>query len=272
MPQADIEINGTAASDENLPIDTLVQLSNNDAGDETTYLWEIVDQPEGTADSLSSTSIENPTITPEKEGTYLLQLTVDQGLGSEVVDRKLFRVRQLKTNNTLQAAEETTEADSSRGWSTAEINTIKDHDNKLVTGIIIAGVAGAAGIVQGDVVQVTGVTTIKSGLPGEEDLPTFEVVLATNTEVIHEPLGVVISTPDGSTTPASGDIILVRYLGLFETVFTGTPTAGDPVYVNDTGDVSLSVGTNHRRIGHAINPSGGNYNLFINGLDSDEDI
>ena len=47
MPQAAIEINAVEASDENLPIDTLVQLSNNDVGDETTYLWEIVSQPPG---------------------------------------------------------------------------------------------------------------------------------------------------------------------------------------------------------------------------------
>ena len=99
--QADIEFNGTAASDEDLPINTLVQLSNNDLGDETTYLWELVSQPVGAADALSATNIKAPTLTPRKEGTYLLQLTVDATFPTEVVDRKIFRIRQLKSDDVM---------------------------------------------------------------------------------------------------------------------------------------------------------------------------
>ena len=39
MPQAKIEINGTAGSDEDLPINVLVQLSNEDVGGEVTYTY-----------------------------------------------------------------------------------------------------------------------------------------------------------------------------------------------------------------------------------------
>ena len=138
MPQADIEINGTAASDEDLPINTLVQLSNNDVGDESTYLWEIVSQPTGPVDALSATNIEGPTLTPLKEGTYLLQLTVDQGLPTEQVDRKLFRIRVIKTFVGLIAAEETVEADPTEGWKTRQNDTLRRYGDLAVGGIVIA--------------------------------------------------------------------------------------------------------------------------------------
>ena len=64
MPQALITVNAVVGSNDDLPIDTLVTLANDNVGGETTYLWEIVDQPVGTADTLSSTSAPSVTFTP----------------------------------------------------------------------------------------------------------------------------------------------------------------------------------------------------------------
>lgn len=267
MPQADIEFNGTAASDEDLPINTLVQLSNNDVGDESTYDWEIVSQPAGTADALSSLTIENPTLTPKKEDAYLVQLTVDLGLPSEVVDRKLFRIRRLKTFNRLVAAEETIEADSDEGYKTAQNATLADHDNRLVTGTVLCGVAGTA-LSIGDIAKVTEIATIKSTLPGEEVLPELSAALATVADVTSIPVAMVIGAPDGTGAVGIGDLVLVRYLGLFlEATFTGVPSAiGDPVYISDTGVPALAVGTNTRQLGVVANFGAGEYTVFVNGL------
>lgn len=268
MPQADIEFNGTPASDEDLPINVLVQLSNNDIGDESTYDWEIVSQPEGPADALSSVNIENPTLTPTKEGSYHLQLTVDIGLPSEVIDRKIFRLRQLKTFNRLVAAEETIEVDPDEGYKTAQNATLQDHDNRLVTGLVVCGIAGNA-LTAGDVIKITEVVTIKSTLPGEEDLPEFSDALATLADVAFVPLGVVIGKPDGSAGVGVGEPVLVMFTGLFTVAtFAGVPVLGDPVYVSDTGVPALVPGTNSRVIGHVANVGAGVYTAYINGLQS----
>lgn len=268
MPQADIEFNGTPASDEDFPINVLVQLSNNDIGDESTYDWEVVSQPEGTPDVLSSVNIENPTLTPTKEGSYHLQLTIDIGLPSEVIDRKIFRLRQLKTFNRLIAAEESIEVDADEGWKTAQNATIQDHDNRLVTGLVICGVAGNA-LTAGDIVKVTEVVTIKATLPGEEDLPEFSDALATLADVASSPLAVVIGAPDGSAGMGPGELVLVMFAGLFNAVtFAGAPTLGDDVYVSDTGVPVLVPGTNTRVIGTVVNVGAGVYTALINGLHS----
>ena len=57
MPQALIKINAVIGSDDDLPLDTLVQLDNENIGGEVTYLWEILDQPAGTPDVSSPCTI-----------------------------------------------------------------------------------------------------------------------------------------------------------------------------------------------------------------------
>lgn len=268
MPQADIEFNGTAASDEDLPINTLVQLSNNDIGDETTYDWETVSQPEGAADVLSSVNIENPTFTPTKEGSYHFQLTIDIGLPTEIIDRKIFRIRHLKTFNRLVAAEESIEVDADEGYKTAQNATLQDHDNRLVTGFVICGVSAGA-LTAGDIVKVTEKSTIKAALPGEEDLPEFSIALATASDIEASTLGVIISAPDGSAGVGAGAPVLAMFAGLFTAAtFAGVPVLGDPVFVSDTGVPSLVPGSNTRQIGIVANVGAGVYMAFINGLQS----
>ena len=265
MPQASIEINGSAISNENLPINTLVQLSNLDVGDESTYLWEIVDQPPGTADALSSTSIENPTITPKKEHTYLVQLTVDLGLPSEVVDRKIFRVRSLTTNMALVATEETTEGVSG-AWSVDQNETLQTLINRIYGGAVIVCQANGA-VNAGDTVTPTGIATLKSGLPGVERVPDVSPIDGTDAAIATKVVGVVLGKPDGTSAVLDNGVCLVRFSGLLDVVsFTGTPTAGDPVFVSDAGTPALAVGSNSRTIGVVVDATAGAWKPFLFGL------
>lgn len=265
MPQARIKINGVLGSNTDLPINTLVQLDNQNIGGESTYNWTILDQPPGTADTFSSPTLQNPTFTPKKEGTYLIELVVNQGLSDEQKNRVVVGILQLKTRERIPAAGETTEADTADGWALANNAMLRRMDLLFADPGILVGVAGAAGLVRGDVLRCTALATIKTGLPGQEQVPSFTKALATTLAQVDELLVVLESGVDGSTTPASGALIKVRYIGKF-TGLSGTPAVGDPVYVSDTGVLTLAAGTVRRQLGSVARVSGGLYDVWCNGV------
>ncbi len=172
MPQAKISINGVDGSNDNLPINTLVQLSNDNSGGEFSYAWTILNQPDGPTDSLSATNIQNPTLTPKKEGTYLVQLIVNGSLE----DVQIAAIRYLKSLERAPAAGETTEDSEAEGWEIAQ-NNLNSRVDALVgdPGTLVA-VAGQAGLVAGNIVRATTTAVIKSGLPGQETLPSVTLV------------------------------------------------------------------------------------------------
>jgi hypothetical protein len=263
MPSAIIKVNGVAGSNDDLPINALVSLDNQSSGGEIAYQWTILDQPPGPADALSNPFIQNPTFTPKKEGTYLLQLIVNGGPG-QLVDTAIVGVRQVKTRERVPAAQETAE-DGPRGWAGAAGSMLQRVDAMAADPGVFVGVAGAAGLLPGDVLKVVGTTTIKSGLPGQEVVPTFNKALATLHANVESLLCILESGVDGSLTPAAGALIRVRPFGLFKGA-TGVPSAiGDPVFVSDAGAVALTPGTNVRRIGAVASFAAGLYDIWTDG-------
>lgn len=264
MPQADIEINAVASSNEDLPINTLVQFSNNDVGDESTYAWSIISQPPGAADAFSSLIIENPTLTPLKEDTYLVQLIVDQGLAGESVDRKLFRVRRLKTDAALIAVSETTQG-TQNAWAYPQNETLGKILNRIYDGIIIVAQASEP-LTVGATVELSATTIIKSGLPGAERVPNASNINATDPNVVSKIVGIAVGQPNGSTSVTTNDMVLVRMEGLFDVAHTGTPAVGDFVFMNDSGVLSLTPGTNRRQLGVVIDATPGAWRAFLTTL------
>lgn len=257
MTQALITVNGVAASNTDLPINTLVQLDNTNNGGETTYKWTILDQPPGTADTLSSTTIKNPTFTPNKEGSYLIQEIVNEGLSDEQIGYRVCAVRQLKTRTRVPAAGETTQADTNDGWAAHVNESLRLLDSlRADPGIIVAQLG--YGATAQDVVRFTGVATIKAGLPGEEKVPVVTQALATNAYVLTEELGLVIAAVDGGAL-TNGKLAYVRVFGMV-TNATSAALAGAAdeaaVYVSDTGTLDDVVGTNTRRVGKVIDATG----------------
>jgi hypothetical protein len=262
-PAANIEINGAAASDDDLPINTLVQLSNADVGGEVTYFWEILDQPEGTADVLSSSGIENPTFTPKKEGSYLLRLTVNDTLATEVTDTKISAVRYLRTNEREIAAMETVEVDPALGWKPAVNRQLRKLNVAGTDANTFAALnPGASAPTTGDVVFFNATDTIKTGLPGEERLLVSALALATVAANVNGTLAVVTGTPSG-VAPTINAVILCRHFGLVEQTEAGAPTVGDLVYVSDTAQPALVAGTNSRVIGRVVTVGGGAWRWLI---------
>lgn len=266
-PQARIEINSVPGSNDDLPINTLVQLSNQDLGGELTYTWAILDQPPGTADVLSSTSLENPTLTPKKEGTYLLQLIVNFGLPDEQIDRAIVGIRQLKTRERIPAAGETNENDTARGWASA-VNALYQRIDALLSdpGIIIGANTSGSTLTRGDVVRVTSGQVIKGGLPGQETVPGFVKAPATTLSDLDELLCVVEGDVLGNPGVSAGALTKVRYIGRLASLSLGSGAVGDPVYVSDTATISTTVGTYRRQIGSIMSVSGGLRDIWFDGV------
>ena len=267
MTQALITINAVPGSDDDLPIGVLVQLSNQNIGGELTYLWAIIDQPQGVVDSLSSTTILNPTFTPRKEGSYLLRLIVNLGLPDEQRNQVVAAVRQLKTLERVPAAGETTEVDVADGWATPVDSLLRRLDSQIADPGTLVGVnASGSTRARGDVLRVTSGVVIKSGLPGQETLPGFVLALATSVANLDELLCVMDSALDGSLSVASNGLMRVRFVGRIPSLPLGAGAVGDSVYVSNAGAVSATPGTYKRRIGSIMAVSGGNRDVWIDGV------
>jgi hypothetical protein len=269
MAQAKITINAVAGSNDDLPINTIVQLNNLNVGGELTYAWVILTQPPGPSDLLSNSVIQNPTFTPKKEGTYLIKLTVNATLPSEQSDTQIVGIRLLKSRNRLPAPGETIQDSTTGGWAEPSMNTLLRGDDALLSnpppfvGLNQSGGALAAGTV----VQVTSNPTIKTGLPGQETVPGFVTAPATALANVDSLLGVVVSDTFGSTTVANGALMVVRYIGRY----AGAPftaAAGTPVYVSNTATLSTTAGTIQRQIGTVMGPGavGGTSDVWLDAV------
>lgn len=266
MPQSLIKINAVIGSDTDLPINTLIQLDNQNIGGEVSYKWSILDQPAGAADSLSSTTIQNPTFTPKKEGTYLIKLIVNEGLPDEDTDTVVAGILQLKIRERIPAAGETTEADVSRGWAVDTNNFLRFIDDSLATPSTAVGANSHSGtLARGTVVRVTSGQVIKSGLPGQETVPGFVPAPATAGANVDELLAVIESGVDGSDPVAIGALCFARIIGRIAALPLGAGAVGDPVYVSDAAAISTTPGTNLRQVGSIMAVSGVNRDIWFSG-------
>lgn len=271
MPQSKITVNASVGSNTALPLNTLVALDNLNTGGELTYNWSILDQPPGAADNLSAPTAQNPFFTPKKEGTYLLRLIVNQGLVSEQEDRVVCGVLQLKTLQRIPAAGETTEADSADGWATANNAMLRSMDALLSDPGIFVGVNASGGtLTRGDVLKAVASSTIKATLPGQEIVPGMAKALATLTANVDEPLVVCEGTVAGASSVPNGALMKMRFLGRYAGATSGAPAAvGDPVYVSDTGTLSLTEGTIRRKVGSAMT-AGTTYDVWFAGVGGED--
>jgi PKD domain len=260
VTRALIQVNGVDGSNDNVPIATLVTLNNDGNGGELTYLWTIIDQPEGATDSLSSTVIQNPTFTPNKEGTYKLSLVVNQNLADESDTTAIVAVRQLKSFQRVPAATETFEDSAQTGWKHSvnqqliELDSVQGDANRIVA-------YASASCALGMVVQFSGVQVIKSGLPGQTTVSQV-APLATGTIATGVSFGVIEASVAGGAIPSN--LVYVRALGLVGHSFTGSPAVGDPVYVDATTSQPTLVAS-ARQIGYAVQAGGGTYQFFTDG-------
>jgi len=264
MARALIEINTVVGSNNDLPIDTLVQLSNSDNGGELTYLWEWVDKPEGSTAAFSDPAIENPTFTPDVEGTYLIRLTVNRTLATESVNKVICGVKQMKSGMRVPAAGETTEESTSRGWARDLNRAMRIIDTGFADPCVITGQADV-NLTKGNVVVVSGMATIKAGLPGEELVPVFEEAQASSANEMDRTLYIVETDIAGNTSITANELFRARLAGIVGPLALGAGSVLDSVYVTDAAAISVTPGTYTRRIGHIVYTDGSDYYVSVDG-------
>lgn len=83
----------------------------------TNYSWVLLDRPDASAAVLVPTfNAYEIQITPDVQGSYLIQVTVDNGAGSENVSSGIVSVNTLKKSISIPAAGEETELSTTKGW------------------------------------------------------------------------------------------------------------------------------------------------------------
>ncbi|MDT8420067.1 MAG: PKD domain-containing protein [Desulfuromonadales bacterium] len=79
-----------AGADQDVATGTTVTLSGSGSvdpdDDPLTFSWAFTSRPAGSTATLSDTAAENPTFTADREGTYVLQLTVNDGTVNSTAD------------------------------------------------------------------------------------------------------------------------------------------------------------------------------------------
>jgi PKD repeat protein len=248
---ASIRANATTPPLLEAAINTPIALSNSDNTGVTTWTWSIVDQPPGPVDALTSTSSATPSITPTKEGTYIVQLIVNQGYGDiESTNRAAIAVRQVKTGRRIPAASEQLEADPTDGWATALNEIARAHESAIYGGALAAAKAGGT-LARKSVVALAEATIIKASLPGEELIPVALQASASTASIATDMLGVLEGTLQG-TDAVLGNQIIVRTQGIVRGLSLGAVSIGADVYVTNAGAISTTPGTYPRRIGKVI--------------------
>lgn len=247
MPAAQIKINAVVGSNNDLPINTIVNLDNQNIGGETSFLWTIIDQPPGAADALSSTIIQNPTFTPKKEGTYLIQLQVNGN--PLLIDLVIVGIRNLKTRDRIPAAHETDEDSLTRGWA----KPTHDLWTRLVNlagdpGVVVGRLP--AGGTEGTFFTPTSRAILKTGLPGQEDIANFLFLGATTDLCLRREMFLLLGGVDGAAVVPVGGLARLRKTGLF----AGGPAGvvAQAVYADNAGALSATPGTVPRRVGHYL--------------------
>lgn len=262
--RAKIKINSVAGSRIDISPGAVVNLSNDGLGDESTYLWELIDVPEGSTAVLSSSSIAAPHFTADIEGSYLIKLTVNRTLDDEDIDQAIAGVLQYRSATRIPAAGESTEVSLARGWARDVNRALQKFDRLTSDPTAVIGLASEL-LSRGRVVAIDGAGTIMTSTPGEATVPNFTPALATDADLMQEPLYLVDHTPTGGLSASSADPVFARMYGVVGPITLGGGGVGGKLYVTDTGSLSTSPGTNVRRVGTIAYVDGSDYWIHFNG-------
>jgi hypothetical protein len=121
--------------------------------------------------------------------------------------------------------------------------------------LTVPAVANSAGITRGTIVFFSGLSV---------DKPRVSTVLANSVDRVNGQLGYLMGTTETSGTTALDSPVTVMLWGCV-TGLAGAPTVGDPVFVDDTGQISLTAGTYKRQIGEVLASSAGTYSMLFTG-------
>jgi len=210
-----------------------VTLSLSDLTGVTSFNWTFVSKPVGSSAALSSATVASPTFTPDVEGTYLVQCTVNSG---EAYAKNAIAFTTERLALRKPAAGETTEFSSDSGWREA-LNELFDVAD---TGIkVYSQVAASAAVVSDAATDFDKDYTIPANTLVEGSVIKIRAqgiitsVAAGGAVTIAYKIGSTVIRSDGFT-PVGNDIfsadieLIVRTVGAGGTII-GSTIGGETV-------------------------------------------
>jgi len=246
-----ILINTNPSPELDVPINVAAQLDTNTAG--ATFAWTLLDRPNpSTSAVISNPAIQNPTITPDCSGSYLVRLIID----GSTTEFGLFSVQTKRMKQRIPAAGEGDPAlggalADTESWATDVERFWRYIDDFYARGHLEICYNNSGGaLVKGNTVFVSGVQTLDSGLPETQIIPAVQKASAAS-EATLGVLGLVLGkVGDLSSTVGSGELAIVVFGGLLTGVNTAGYSLNDLLYVSDSsGGYSDSEGTIYYEIG-----------------------
>ncbi|HEY7642596.1 MAG TPA: PKD domain-containing protein [Steroidobacteraceae bacterium] len=166
--------------------------STDPDGQSLRYTWSFVSRPAGSSASLSSPSVVRPSFTPDREGDYVVQLVVNDGIVDSAPDTVL-----ISTQNSAPVAHAGADRQTQVGVEvTLDGSASSDVDGDMLTyawSVVTAPAGSSAQIVD----PAQALARFTPDLAGEY---VIELVVDDGT-VSSAPDAVVISTTRANTTP-----------------------------------------------------------------------
>ena len=123
---------------------------------------------------------------------------------------------------------------------------------------------GPGALAVGKVVALTDIDALDSLFPY---VVKASLAKASDASIADAQLALLVSRMAGSGSVADGDLLILAREGPLSVAYTGPdPAAGDPVFVNNTGDIKLVAGDNSRGIGKVMGHGGGQFSFWFTGL------
>lgn len=100
-------------------------------GDPLTYVWSVTSRPSGSTAALSNANIVNPTFKPDKPGTYIIQLIVNDGTVNSAADTvTLTTFQETIVENWDDGVLAPWSKDSSGSWGTINVDDEEPYSGK----------------------------------------------------------------------------------------------------------------------------------------------
>ena len=236
--------------------------------DASSYAWVVLSKPPGSSAPITNALSKSCSVSLSAEGSYLIQLTINAGTLFTETATCAPAIRELESHERIPALGETTE---NTDWAQAAVDRIlkrvaRMEDVGVAVGVLANAIpaTGLSNTYQiNDVVLVNGKVGLSSG-DDARNVPQYAHAWAGSRRYVDGVLGVIEGVVDGSSL-AVGKRVRVRHTGLVEGL-TGSPLVGDPVYVNNSGRLSLLPGTVVRQVGTVAAAAGGSYDAMISGM------
>ena len=251
MSQALIQVGGTDGSKVNVPLNVSLLVSNSNNGGESSWFW-VMTVPDGSNATLLDPAASSTSFTPDVEGTYFLQLTVNGTL----TDTAIAGVLSLKTHKRIPAYQEQVEANTDAtvtyhdGWNSAMSPMLRYLQDRVTGPTTFVAVAGSNDVQAGTIVFPSGKQVIKASLPGEETLLKVDLAHASTESEVLADLYYVVGAINGGPI-VTGTLVVLLASGLFPaTIISGIGSGTQVIYVSDAGLPSATAGTHLRIVGY----------------------